>query len=173
LEIRVAGSSELLHAWQDGHLDLALSATGNSDTGTIGHAPACWIGAAKLARDELVPLVLLPEPCAFRAMALQALTRSGVQYRIAAETPNLASLYAAISAGLGITCRPRALSGADEGEVIEDTALPALPEVNYVLNHAAETGTPSAILAEMFCAAFARPRTPASSRRSAGGRLRA
>ena len=64
-----------------------------------------WLGNDDLARQKIVPLAVLEQPCRFRDAALAALEQAGRPYRIVLETPSLAALRAAVDSGLGITCR--------------------------------------------------------------------
>lgn len=65
-----------------------------------------------------------------RDAAIAALEAAGRPYRIVLETPSLSALRAAVTGGIGITCRTDALMGLDPE--IHD-GLPALPRVAYVL----------------------------------------
>jgi DNA-binding transcriptional LysR family regulator len=60
-----------------------------------------------LTDDKPVPLVLAPQPCVYRAMALQALEQTGRRWRIAFSSPSHASTVAAVNAGMGITVLPQ------------------------------------------------------------------
>jgi DNA-binding transcriptional LysR family regulator len=154
LDILVAGSNELDLALRDHELDIALGLSFQQNAGSLGRAPACWIGLASLAEQRPIPLVLLPEPCIFRTAALQVLERARLGYDMAVEASNLASLQTAVRSGLGITCRPRPLPGDQYIEMIETTSLPTLPDVRYVLNHNVGRDTPAAELVQMLRSAF-------------------
>ncbi|MCP6324128.1 hypothetical protein NL453_27270, partial [Klebsiella pneumoniae] len=54
-----------------------------------------------------------------------------LQWRIAVETPNLATLRAAVAAGLGITARTHLFQ--DDMTVLEHERLPSLPRVAAIL----------------------------------------
>jgi DNA-binding transcriptional LysR family regulator len=109
--------------------------------------PIHWIGKPHLAALEILPLVLLPEPFAYRMLTLQALERSGRRYRIVVETPSVEGLKAALEAGLGITART--LDFLPEGAAAQWclSGLPPLPEISYVLHHT--HGAPGAELAAL------------------------
>lgn len=70
-----------------------------------------WYGDPDLAQQDVVPLAVLEKPCRFREAAIASLEAAGVRYRIAAETPNLSTLRAAVQARLGIACRTHLFPG--------------------------------------------------------------
>lgn len=70
--------------------------------------PLSWAGNPALAEQKgPLPLVLAPNPCVYRAAALQALEQSGRQWRITLSSPSHAGTLAAVQAGLGLTLLPR------------------------------------------------------------------
>jgi hypothetical protein len=56
-------------------------------------------------QDSSLPLAVLGPQCAFRKAAVQQLDAAGIRYRIAATSPSLDGLWAALQGGLGITAR--------------------------------------------------------------------
>ena len=62
---------------------------------------------------------------------VKALEDAGLQWRIAVETPNLATLKAAVGAGLGVTCRTHLF--LEETQALEHDRLPPLPRVAAIL----------------------------------------
>lgn len=134
-------------------LDIAITASQQPDPKALAQVPVRWIGDPSLVAQETLPLALLPEPCAFRASALQALERAGRKHRIAVEATNLAGLKAAVKAGLGITPRPLAFLTLG-AEIVSHPALPALPDVHYALHHNAAKGSAAADLAAQLRAAL-------------------
>jgi hypothetical protein len=56
-------------------------------------------------QDASFPLAVLGPQCAFRKAAVQQLEADGIPYRIAATSPSLDGLWAALQGGLGITAR--------------------------------------------------------------------
>jgi DNA-binding transcriptional LysR family regulator len=158
LEIRVAGTSDLLRALQSNQLDIAVGVSSQPDHSTIGHTPTCWLGKPALVKQDVVPLIALPEPCPFRRIALQALHDSDMKYRIALEVPDLASLQAALQAEMGVTCRPSSLSGVEHADVILPPLLPQLPQIHYTLHHTVPKKSSGWTFVEMLQQAFVAPR---------------
>ena len=128
---RVAGTAELQALLDRGELDILLGFAAPNDTHSITVAAMSWYGNAALANQDVIPLAVLEEPCRFREAAIRSLEDAGLAYRIAVETPNLATLKAALSAGLGLTCRTRIFLGEEVS--LEHERLPVLPKVAATL----------------------------------------
>lgn len=98
--------------------------------------PLEWIGKSdyikSLDKNNPLPLVLSPEPCVYRASALQALERAGIRWRTVFISPSYAGIIAAVNAGIGITTLPRTMM-PDTLEVMEDDFLPPLPDIHVSL----------------------------------------
>jgi len=144
VETVVERSPALTARFGRGELDLAMAfATGTPDrarwSGTI---PMAWIGPRHYRRHEPDPvrLAVFDPPCLFRAAAEAALDRHGIAWVVDFRSQGLASLWAAVTAGLGITVRtpeglPPQLTVLGEGE-----GLPPLPSTCLALY---ERATPS------------------------------
>ena len=135
LEVVVERSHELVKSYRAGKLDLAL-ALGEIPGGEIlGRQKVMWIAARdfKLDPRQPVPLVLLEAPCIFRNLALEALDRHGISWRIVYSTSSLSGLRAAVKAGLGITPRTASVREGDLHYVPQSRRLPALGRLNLSL----------------------------------------
>ena len=80
----------------------------------------------------------------FRSAGLAALDSAGLPWRIAFTSPSLSGLWAAVSAGMGVT--PRSLVGVP-GMVAplgRRAGLPSLPRVPLTLHRSATAGGPGA-----------------------------
>ncbi|KWE57922.1 LysR family transcriptional regulator [Burkholderia ubonensis] len=173
IEARVAHNAALLERLDAKQLDLALVwgdpasaafvARTGIDSEEIARVPMRWIGAAGSGaagsgaagdgdagepsvrlRDEPLPLVVFDRPCRFFGAATDALDRAGVPWRVAFTTPSLAGLWAAASAGLGLTVRSH--YGLPASVRLLDAAplgLPELPSVPLVLLRRASSATPT------------------------------
>ena len=129
LQVRVAGSPELLDLLAGDRLDVVLCMGAPEDSAAVRVAPMVWHGDPELAKRSVLPLAILEPPCRFRDAALAALERDGRPYRVALETPSLSALRAAVEAGLAVTCRTalfRPLTTPIEA------GLPVVPQVAYV-----------------------------------------
>lgn len=77
----------------------------------LGRVPLRWIGPESFSLErhlesgEPVPLLVFEAPCLMRSAATAALDRAGIPWRIAFTSRSLSGIWAAMSAGLGITVR--------------------------------------------------------------------
>jgi DNA-binding transcriptional LysR family regulator len=152
LYARVAGTAELLGLLERRQLDIVLGFAGASDTAAIAQADMAWYGNPDLLRRAVLPLAVLEQPCRFRDAAIRALDEAERPYRIAVETPNLTTLRAAVSAGLGVTCRTRLFL---RDEPLPAEALPKLPRVSCVLHMTTPLDTVTNRLADLARATIA------------------
>jgi DNA-binding transcriptional LysR family regulator len=148
LQVRVAGSAELLELLSADRLDVVLCMASAEDPAAVKTAPMAWFGDPDLVKEEVLPLAVLEEPCRFRDAALGALKAAGRPYRIVLETPSLSALRAAVDSDLAITCRTdivlkRAI-GANAA-----AGLPPLPQVSYARHTRAQPHPTIARLADV------------------------
>ncbi len=68
-----------------------------------------WVGNQGMfdEQNQALPLVLSPEPCVYRARAIDTLNKQKRPWRIVFSSPSFASTVAAVEAGMGITVMPR------------------------------------------------------------------
>jgi DNA-binding transcriptional LysR family regulator len=153
LELRVGRSTELVQAFQDDSLDIAITMRrqpGSDEFGVLAE-PMVWLVSEKrLAthHDEL-PLALLDPPCGFREAALAALDAGGRPYRIAATSGSLAGLRAAVEAGIALTARTRRWAHSGIVEAAADMRLPALPSAEFAIRLRAGAGRAATSLADL------------------------
>jgi len=133
LQVRVGGSAELLDELGNAKLDVAMCVAPECEGKALSRAPMIWIGQPELLKQEAIPIATLETPCIFRSAMLRSLENAGRRYRIAAETPSLTGLRAAVRAGLGITCRTQLFVDDEQTPVIPKKGLPSLPGVAYAL----------------------------------------
>lgn len=108
VELRVEGSGPLMEGLDKGQLDLALTIgpSNRQDSQVVGELPVLWIASRTFrVRESSLPLALLGPQCIFRKTAVQLLEEAGIPYRVAATSPSLDGLWAALQGGLGITAR--------------------------------------------------------------------
>jgi DNA-binding transcriptional LysR family regulator len=110
IELRIEGNAALVEAIEKNQIDLAL-VIGHEDRPTaqpiISELDLVWIAARNFTTpaDQPLPLAVLGPQCAFRKCAIQQLDQAGTPYRIAATSPSLNGIWAALLGGLGITAR--------------------------------------------------------------------
>ncbi|MCB4771242.1 LysR family transcriptional regulator [Ancylobacter sp. Lp-2] len=146
MEARVDRNSALLDDIAGGRLDIALVWDRNPPAVEapgefVAELPILWIGPDGPFQPEegAVPLVVMGEPCLFRAHALARLAESGRDWRVTFTSSSLAGLWAATSAGLGLTIRtpfglPRGLTALTH---------PGLPPLGTVCLRACLAEAPS------------------------------
>ena len=174
VEACVARSAELQERLELGALDLALmwEADGSLSRAhgeRLARLPLHWIGPAaaesldtswwadqqrggSVRRDkEALPLVLLDAPCPLRDIVTTALDRAGIAWRHAFTSASLAALWAATSAGLGLSVRTRVgLPPHVRALDRTGTRLPALPALALAMYRLqAQPEPPVARLAEL------------------------
>lgn len=129
ISARVAGTAELQDLLERGQLDIVIGYAAPGDANAVRTAETRWLGDETLAARESLPLAVLEKPCRFREAAIAALDAQGRPWRIAVESPNLTTLRAAVTAGLGVTCRTDIF--LRDLPVIP--GLPPLPAVSCIL----------------------------------------
>ena len=109
IELLVDGNAHLVDAIRKSDLDLAAVIGHEQERGAsiIGQLDMLWIAASTFAPPDQqpVPLAVLGPQCPFRRAALQHLEAANISYRIAANSPSLDGLWAALLGGLGVTAR--------------------------------------------------------------------
>ena len=136
LELRVGVSATLYE-----HLDAGRSGPGAGETAgrrrarPVGVArPAGVGGRARARRFRLpVPLILFDAPSLTRAVALEAMERAGLTWRIACTSGSLSGLRAACLAGLGVTVHARGLIPDGLVEMPVSAGLPELGDAEFVV----------------------------------------
>ncbi|RJF91926.1 LysR substrate-binding domain-containing protein [Noviherbaspirillum saxi] len=153
IEVRVARNAELLAGIVDGHLDLALAWHTGANTlhmSILGSYPLRWIGPADTAGpawpgpSALLPLVTFESPCQLRTAATQALDGAAIPWRIVYSSPSLSGVWAAITAGLGVTVRTEFGLPATLTPLLPSAAgLPELPSIGLALHRSQAELTPA------------------------------
>jgi DNA-binding transcriptional LysR family regulator len=137
VDLRVGRSNELTLAYDQGDIDILLVMRLGSPTDEIKvlREPMVWLAAtAGLATsDDAIPVAFLDPPCGFRSAAVAALDAARRTYRIAATSPSLAGLKAAVRSGLAVTPRTARTIEAGIGLAPAHLELPDLPEAEFSL----------------------------------------
>lgn len=155
LEVLVDRASALFDALDRGALDLVLAfgGDGRTDVTPWRRLPQKWLGPKnfKFNPDTIVELVALPAPCRFRQSAIEQLEAAGIPWRIAFTGRSVATLWAAIRAGLGITFRMTVDLPADISILSLAESLPTVDGLTINLHDGGRGGNALAVqLKEMF-----------------------
>lgn len=150
IEARVARNKELIALLDGGQLDLALA----WDSGErlpysrlVATLPMCWIVSSATPadfRDQPLPLIAFEAPCLMRSAATSALDSAGIPWRVTFTSSSLSGIWAAASAGLGITVRTSVGLPPNLRPV---EGLPELPEIGLLLHR--KEASPSALMAQL------------------------
>ncbi|TXI12236.1 MAG: LysR family transcriptional regulator [Rhizobium sp.] len=137
LELTVALSGTLYEMQDNGDLDLVLAKRRLGDVRgkLVYREPLVWLARdpdriRKLAAP--LPLIAFPTPSVTRAVALEALRRQQMPWRIVCTCGSLSGLTAAARAGMGVLVQPKSMAPAGLMEIAPGW-LPALEDVEFVL----------------------------------------
>lgn len=137
LDLRVGRSKELVAQYDLGAVDvmIVMRQGGAFDEVAVLCEPMVWLCASPdiMPVAEELPLAVLDPPCGFRSAAVDALEGSGRPYRLAATSPSLSGLRAAVRGGIALTARTERFVGEGVAIAPERLALPALPDAEFSL----------------------------------------
>lgn len=159
VDVVVGRSKDLLSQLDDGELDLALVMSvepGQAPRGDIVHSePLVWAGredGVAVQRTPL-PVTVAQQGCAWRRIALNALDRAGVNYRIAYSCDHCSGQEAAMLADLAVTAFPKSLIRPPLKR-LHNESLPPLGDYQVALVKRSGSGDASEVLAERVVEAF-------------------
>jgi DNA-binding transcriptional LysR family regulator len=164
LEVTVDVGQVLLQKVDSGDLDVVLTLGGaqKKTAHLLSELPLHWIASPSF-RDRVrqpLPLALFSPPCGCQTPGLEALERAGRPWRVAMTSPSLTGLWAAVSAGLGLTTR--AELGLPEDVRTIDLGLPPLGNIPITLHRRRGLRAPNAMrfaeITEELVATFLRSR---------------
>jgi DNA-binding transcriptional LysR family regulator len=109
VELRIESNAALAEAIERSQIDLAV-VIGHEERAaarTVGELDVVWIASSSFTPSpgQPLPLAALGPQCIFRRRAIQHLEDANIPYRIAANSPSLDGLWAALLGCLGITAR--------------------------------------------------------------------
>jgi DNA-binding transcriptional LysR family regulator len=144
LVIATGMSAHLFDELDNGRHDLVFAKrpSGSRRGQVVRTEPLVWCvgpGSPITGGEAVLPLALHPSPSVSRHRVLETLDAAERQYRITVVSGSIAVLKAAVMAGLGVSAFagyviPEGLSRLDEG-------LPALGELEYVIDRPASTSS--------------------------------
>jgi DNA-binding transcriptional LysR family regulator len=140
IEIAVDRNGVLLERLDRGDLDLVLVMGNESrrDAEHVATLQMAWIGPTGIDvrphRDVPLDLALYNSPCFFRRAGIEALDKANISWRLAYTTSSLHSLWAGVTAGLGVTLRTAAGLPSSLRRLDANDGLPPLPMVELCLH---------------------------------------
>jgi len=161
VNVNAGRSIDLLKRLNDGDLDLALVTLGHSDLsakrGEVVHTePLVWAGrdgGVAVQRSPL-PLSLANHGCAWREMALGALDKAEISYRVAYNSEHCAGQEAAMLADLAVAPFPASLVQPPLRVLGPENGLPALGDYQIALVRRDRSGPAAEALAEQVVETF-------------------
>lgn len=152
LELSTGISGELLDRYRDGKLDavVALSQPEAPARGgrVLWREPLVWIAATDFEPDPAQPvrLVVMRQPCTYRAAMTDALDRVRREWVTACTASSLAGLQAALTAGMGVTALGESFLH-DGVRILRGDRWPPLPVAEMAV--LGEEGVAGALVAKL------------------------
>lgn len=147
LEVTVDLGQVLLQAIDSGDLDLVLTLGGGQKKTAqlLSELPLHWIASPSFRADakQPLPLALFSPPCGCQTPGLEALESVGRSWRVAMTSPSLTGVWAAVSAGLGLTTRAELGLPADVQTI--ELGLPPLGNIPITLHRRRGLRAPNAM----------------------------
>ncbi|WP_175812048.1 LysR substrate-binding domain-containing protein [Burkholderia contaminans] len=142
LNLTVDIGDSLFQRHANGEFDLVIGSrcAHTCQGATLWREPLVWAFARHEPLPEGdVPLACFPDPCPYRGAAIKALALAGMPYRIACESPSVTGILTFARAGIAIAPVPRSAIDDTLRELGVVEGLPALPDMEFVMMHDAET----------------------------------
>ena len=138
IAIQTGRSPDLLKDLRKGELDLTIAAAIHEldlRSVVLRTSPIVWLAASTFRHEprEPLPLIVAEDWTYFRRVAIQALDRAEVPWRIHYTAPNVVGIRAAVRAGLGVMARSIEMLGPDLRVLGNAEKLPQLPDVSFRL----------------------------------------
>ena len=138
IEMRVAGSREVMQAYEEGSLDAAMvlqPENRRSQGETIFTESFAWIGEAhwQPKTGQPLPLSTQGESCSIRTAAVRALDQAGIPWTEVFIGKGAAVVGAAAAAGLAIAVLARRTAPTGTIDIGPALSLPSLPSQDVVL----------------------------------------
>ncbi len=135
---------EMLDSLNQGKLDVVFAGPEATNGEVLWEEPLVWTGTMNQEQpDDPVELVTFPQPCSYRQLAFESLSKAGKQWKLSIEANSVQAIQSAIKAGLGLSVLPR--STIQEGmPILGDDALPSLPTTPVMSYMGADTANPYA-----------------------------
>jgi DNA-binding transcriptional LysR family regulator len=143
LEIEANQSENLLRRCERGEFDLAFfKQEAGKNRGTVAlREQLLWVTGPNYTPtlDQSVPLVLFPEGCAYRRIAISTLRQAGLPNHISFVSPSFECLRAAVTEGMGVSVLARALVTPPMRAVGQRVGLPSMPTIELVHSYGSKS----------------------------------
>lgn len=153
IEIRIGSSADLLQSYDRRELDSAIVRLhfGRSDGEILAEEKFGWFAAPgwQHRAGEPLPLATMAEPCGVRAMAEQFLDAAGLPWTEVFVGGGVATVAAAVMAGLGIAALSPRMVPLGAVDVGPRLGLPELPRLPVLLHSRVKEGRAAEALAAL------------------------
>ena len=132
LEVQTDVGINLIPLYEKGELDLVVAGkdTYQGNCRVLAQEPLTWVvgqNSEASHHDEAVHLVSLPSPCSFRKIAIESLEKAHRKWEILFTGTSIASIQAAVQAGMGISILPQGALKTGLRKAPSQMQLPELP----------------------------------------------
>ena len=138
--------------------DEAPAWSARSDAEPLFVEPLVWLAARDLRPDpgEPLPLAVLAPPCAVRGAAIRALERANIAWRESFVAGGIASVGAAVAAGLAVSALARRVAPAGVVQACSKTGWPTLPTLpkSQIVMHSRVSDPPAAAALRVLAASL-------------------
>jgi DNA-binding transcriptional LysR family regulator len=136
VEMRCENSDIIKEAVDKGDLDIGICTQISEGGQVISHDPVVWVADKNfiLQKHKTLSIAVFDEGCIFRTWAIEALEKSGMDYRIVYVSQSISGLLEAVRAGFAIAPVVRSNVPSDLKIVGLENGLPVLPVSNIVLH---------------------------------------
>jgi DNA-binding transcriptional LysR family regulator len=140
VDVSCLPSNDLIAKLAENSIDVALVSSGHGPSGgTVVHREQLvWAGLRHGCAHEARPIRLAVSHlgCCWRKMALEALDRAGIQYRIAYSSRHYLGQLAPLMAGLALAPLPRSTVTGDLKAFGDESGLPPIGSLGIELRRA-------------------------------------
>ncbi len=137
IDLTTGLSCNLIASYEDKRLD-AIIAKRDARTHrgrVIWRDPICWMASAEYQAEQgdMARLVMLPMPCSYREIMIDALARVRRDWTIACTASSIMGVQAAVAGGLGVTALGRSFLRKDMQVLSDARSWPTLPASEIVI----------------------------------------
>jgi len=137
LSVEIGISRTLVDRLHEGDFDLVLGKRALGDDGgqLVFREKMNWVAAPdyEFNENEPVQLAVFPQPCIYRATALETLGHAGLPWHIVYTCPSLSGVRAAALSGFAITPLASDFISPDLCVLPNSPYLPEMPEIEFAL----------------------------------------
>lgn len=153
IDIRIGSSGELLQSFDRREIDTVIARlhAGRDDGELLAEEPFGWFAAPswKHRAGDPLPVATMAEPCGVRALAAQLLDAAGVPWTETFVGGGVATVAAAVMAGLGVAALAPRMLPMGAVDVGVKLGLPPLPRLPVLLHTRVKDGPARQALAAL------------------------